>query len=119
MSHWEQFAFIFVFTFHIRDILFNMRIKLLTGLLWISTAVMAQQDTTDLMDYSQFGDAEGVKRFCNQKVLNQTPTRIVSLGYEYQGGFAMPSIPVSAMLPAMRALPPSALGSGAALPGGK
>ncbi len=79
-----------------------MRIKLLTGLLWISTAVMAQQDTTDLMDYSQFGDAEGVKRFCNQKVLNQTPTRIVSLGYEYQGGFEMPSIPLSAMLPAMR-----------------
>lgn len=62
----------------------------------------AQVDTTDNFDYSQFGDAEGVKRYCNQKVLNQTPTRIVSLGIERMGSFDVPSIPVSAMLPAMQ-----------------
>ncbi|MBM3442828.1 MAG: hypothetical protein FJX89_09030 [Bacteroidetes bacterium] len=64
--------------------------------------LLAQEDTTDTFDYSQFGDAQGVKRYCNQKVLNQTPTRIVSIGYEYLGEFHMPGIPVSAMLPALR-----------------
>lgn len=67
-----------------------------------SAAVQAQQDSTETFDYSQFGDAEGVKRYCNQKVLNQTPTRIVSIGYERQGEFHMPGVPVSAMLPAMQ-----------------
>jgi hypothetical protein len=79
-----------------------MRVKLLMGLLTAAAAVHAQEDSTEVFDYSQFGDAEGVKRYCNQKVLNQTPTRIVSIGYEHQGEFHMPGIPVSAMLPAMR-----------------
>jgi hypothetical protein len=61
-----------------------------------------QVDTTEVFDYSKFGDAEGVKRYCTQKVLNQTPQRIISLGYEYQGEFHMPGIPVSAMLPALQ-----------------
>ena len=56
-----------------------MRIRLLTGLLWMATAAMAQEDSTDLIDYSQFGDAEGVKRYCNQKVLNQTPVSYTHL----------------------------------------
>ena len=69
----------------------------------IPVMLSAQQtDTTDVFDYSKFGDAEGVKRFCTQKVLNQTPQRIISIGYEYQGDFHMPSVPVSAMLPAMQ-----------------
>ena len=84
---------------------------MLTALLCVTTAAMAQEDSTDLTDYSQFGDAEGVKRYCNQKVLNQTPTRIVSIGYEYQGGFEMPGIPVSAMLPAMQDFQVSRVGS--------
>jgi len=79
-----------------------MRVKLLMGLLTVAAAVQAQEDSTEVFDYSKFGDAEGVKRYCNQKVLNQTPTRIVSIGYEHQGEFHMPGIPVSAMLPAMR-----------------
>lgn len=79
-----------------------MRIRLLMGLLTITAAALAQEDSTDNFDYSQFGDAEGVKRYCNQKVLNQTPTRIVSIGYERYGEFHMPGIPVSAMLPAMQ-----------------
>ncbi|MFN5225444.1 MAG: hypothetical protein ACK5CP_02775, partial [Bacteroidota bacterium] len=66
------------------------------------TALQAQVDTTEVFDYSKFGDAEGVKRFCTQKVLNQTPQRILSMGYEYQGDFHMPSVPLSAMLPAMQ-----------------
>lgn len=80
-----------------------MRKPILIGALLASFFnVAAQIDSTDTFDYSKFGDAEGVKRFCNQKVVNQTPTRIVSIGYDRQSSFEMPSIPVSAMLPAMQ-----------------
>lgn len=56
-------------------------------------SLFAQEiDTTteDLIDYSQYGDAAGVKRFATQKVLNQTPNRIVSIGYEYQTAYRFP-----------------------------
>ena len=59
-------------------------------------------DSADVIDYSKFGDAEGVKRYTTQKILNQLPQRIVSLGYEYHAGFDMPSVPISSMLPAMQ-----------------
>lgn len=68
----------------------------------ISMHGTAQQDSTETFDYSQFGDAEGVKRYCTQKVLNQTPQRIVSLGFEQYGSFAMPGVPLSYMLPAFQ-----------------
>lgn len=70
----------------------------------IPSITMAQIDSTELIDYSKFGDAEGVKRFCTQKVINQTPQRVVSLGYEYQGSFHMPDVRLSPMLPAQRDL---------------
>lgn len=60
---------------------------------------MAQVDTTETFDYSAFGDAEGVRRFCTQKVLNQSAQRVVSIGYEYYGGFDMPDVRASYMLP--------------------
>jgi hypothetical protein len=60
------------------------------------------QDTTstedDNVDYSLFADASGVKRFATQKVVNQSPTKILSLGYEYQANFVMPAIPFDDML---------------------
>ena len=67
-----------------------------------SNAAIAQVDSTEVVDYSKFGDAEGVKRYTTQKILNQLPQRIVSLGYEYHAGFDMPSVPLSSMLPAMQ-----------------
>jgi hypothetical protein len=79
-----------------------MRAYLFFTLLVLSIRTFSQVDTTEVFDISQFGDAEGVKRYCTQKVLNQTPTRIISLGYEYQGSFLMPGVPVSPMLPAMQ-----------------
>jgi len=70
-----------------------MRKPILIGALLASFFnVAAQIDSTDTFDYSKFGDAEGVKRFCNQKVVNQTPTRIVSIGYDRQSSFEMPGI---------------------------
>ncbi|HEX4958713.1 MAG TPA: DUF6268 family outer membrane beta-barrel protein [Lacibacter sp.] len=74
-----------------------MRTYLLAfSFLFIAHTLTAQvTDTTavDDFDYSKFGDAEGVKRYATQKVLNQTPNRIVSLAYEYQGAFDMPGVP--------------------------
>lgn len=69
-----------------------MRNLVMLGICCMSLSVYAQQDSSDTFDYSKFGDAEGVKRFCTQKVLNQTPIRIVSVGYEQQGSFLMPDI---------------------------
>jgi len=66
----------------------------------LNNAVMSQEDSTEVFDYSKFGDAEGVKRFCTQKVLNQSAQRIVSIGYEYNGSFSMPDVRLSYMLPA-------------------
>ncbi len=58
-----------------------------------ASAQVTDTSAVDDFDYSKFGDAEGVKRYATQKVLNQTPNRIVSLNYEYQGGFDMPGVP--------------------------
>jgi hypothetical protein len=79
-----------------------MRNQLIGLLILLPTFVMSQVDSTEEFDYSKFGDAEGVKRYCNQKVLNQTPQRIISVGIERMGSFAIPDIPVSGMLPAMQ-----------------
>ena len=69
-----------------------MRLTFTILCLFSASFVFAQTDTTENFDYSNFGDADGVKRFCSQKVLNQTPQRILSLGREYYGGFSMPGI---------------------------
>lgn len=58
------------------------------------SAQVTDTSATDDFDYSKFGDADGVKRYATQKVLNQTPNRIVSLAYEYQGGFKIPGVPL-------------------------
>lgn len=79
-----------------------MQYYLLACLILFSVHINAQIDSTDNYDYSKFGDAEGVKRYATQKVLNQTPQRILSMGYEYQGGFALPSVPLGALLPAFQ-----------------
>jgi len=77
-----------------------MQYYFLVWLMIFSAQLRAQTDSTENFDYSKFGDAEGVKRFATQKVLNQTPQRILSLGYEYQGRFALPGVPLGALLPA-------------------
>lgn len=77
--------------------------KILTGaLLLIASVASAQVDTTDNFDYSKFGEADGVKRYCTQKVLNQTPQKIISIGFDQYGSFHMPGVPLGGMLPAMQ-----------------
>ena len=75
---------------------------LLGAFLLIANATMAQVDTTDNFDYSKFGEADGVKRYCTPKVLNQTPQKIISLGFERFNAFHMPGVPLGGMLPAMQ-----------------
>jgi len=72
--------------------------RLFLTILMISSVCISQAQTDSLnndeiIDYSQFGDASGVRRYATQKVINQSPTRIVSIGYEYHGGFLMPDVP--------------------------
>jgi hypothetical protein len=62
-------------------------------ILALSTVAKAQTDTTEVFeDYSRYGDSDGVIRYCTQKVLNQTPQRIISIGYDYNAEFHMPGI---------------------------
>lgn len=77
-----------------------MKKYIMTCLVVISLDASAQNDSTDNFDYSKFGDAEGVKRYATQKVINQTPQRIFNLGYEYQSGFTMPGVKLGPVLPA-------------------
>ncbi len=74
--------------------------------LGMSMSVLAQTKadstkTTDEeppMDFSQFGGDmavstgtlnDGVKRYCTSKVFGISPTKLLSLGYDYQAGFDM------------------------------
>lgn len=78
--------------------------KLAIALLLIQGSYAQVTDTTgeEMIDYSQFGDASGVKRYATQKVMNQTPNRIISIGYEQQGAFSMPGVKAGPMLPAFQ-----------------
>ena len=75
---------------------------LLAIALFFCIGATAQEDSSEVIDYSKFGDAEGVKRYCTQKVLNQVPQRIISIGYEYHGGFTLPGVKMGALLPAFQ-----------------
>jgi len=61
-------------------------------LLLLSVCAHAQQpDTTQIEeDFSLYADAEladGTKRFCTSKVLDLSPNKLISLGYDFQGGY--------------------------------
>ncbi len=73
-----------------------MKIVYSLCLLLTSFLSFSQTDSTDVLeDYSNYGEPEGVKRYTTQKVLNQTPQKIISFGYEYNGEFHMPGIRIS------------------------
>jgi hypothetical protein len=79
-----------------------MRKVLLGVFIFMSIIATAQIDSTDNFDYSKFGEPEGVTRYCTQKVLNQTPQKIISIGFERHGSFHMPGVGMGALLPAMQ-----------------
>jgi len=76
------------------------------SLLFSFPLVLLSQDSLPVLEdfsaYASYGDVAGVKRYATQKVLNQTPSRIVSVGFEWQTAFVMPDIPLGEMLPALQ-----------------
>lgn len=60
-------------------------------LLVLYTASFAQEKDTTLVeeDFSMYADAEladGAKRFCTSKVFDLSPNKLISVGYDFQGG---------------------------------
>lgn len=56
--------------------------------LFLFNQASAQQDSTNSGGFNfEDVDATPIKRYASQKVLNQSPNRFISIGYEYQGGF--------------------------------
>lgn len=52
------------------------------------TTILAQaQDSTEVIDFSAYGDATESKSYCTQKVLNQSPSKQFSVGYEFNTAF--------------------------------
>ena len=67
-----------------------IRFKLAIFLLIFSLTLHAQESDTTMVeeDFSIYDDAEladGAKRFCTNKVLDQSPNKLISLGYDFQG----------------------------------
>lgn len=62
-------------------------------LLCFSLDSLAQTDTTFTEDFSAYGDADDrkIKTYCTQKVLYMVPTKLISVGYEYQAPFGLES----------------------------
>lgn len=73
------------------------KIIVLSCLLMTTLFTYAQTDSTEVdmefeeFDFDDFGDADDseVKTFCTQKVLYASPTKLISVGYEGQGGFGV------------------------------
>lgn len=63
----------------------------LSFLLFFITKTIAQTDSTATqdIDFDSFGDVDTkeVKNYCTQKVVNLSPTKLISIGYEVTGGF--------------------------------
>lgn len=68
------------------------KIYLLISLCFGHVAMAQVTDSTETIDYSKFGDAEKVKRFCTPKINSQTPQKIWSVGFEYQTAFNFSSV---------------------------
>ncbi len=69
-----------------------MRYPFVLLLLFIGFVAYAQQpDTTQIEeDFSMYADAEladGTKRFCTSKVLDLSPNKLISVGYDFQGAY--------------------------------
>lgn len=69
---------------------------LLSSLIIMASTAYAQQDSTaeEAIDFSQFADmapAEGTKRYCTSKVLDLSPNKLISVGFDYQGPHSLTS----------------------------
>ncbi|MFM8914618.1 MAG: DUF6268 family outer membrane beta-barrel protein [Flammeovirgaceae bacterium] len=54
--------------------------------------IVCAQEADTVEDYSMYGEAElagGAKRFCTSKVFDLSPNKLISVGYDFQGGYGM------------------------------
>jgi len=61
--------------------------KLLFTYLLMPFSLLAQ-DSTATEDFSSYGDAGSAKNYATQKVLNQSPQKLISIAYEQQNDFS-------------------------------
>jgi hypothetical protein len=57
---------------------------------FFSTLSGLAQEADTVEDYSMYGEAElagGAKRFCTSKVFDLSPNKLISVGYDFQGGY--------------------------------
>lgn len=57
------------------------------GAILFTTLLAQAQDSTEVIDFSTYGDATESKSYCTQKVLNQSPSKQFSIAYEFNTGF--------------------------------
>lgn len=67
-----------------------IRLQLASLLLLFSITLYAQESDTTVVeeDFSMYDEvelADGAKRFCTNKVLDQSPNKLISFGYDFQG----------------------------------
>lgn len=72
------------------------------GLLFVASmhSLAQETDTTVVEDFSMYADADladGARRFCTSKVLDQSPNKLISLGYDFQGIHMMNLAPFGAI----------------------
>jgi hypothetical protein len=65
----------------------DMKKTFLALIMQLGCSLLYAQDSTEVFDFSQYGDASQSKSFCTQKVLNQSPSKQISIGYEFNPGF--------------------------------
>lgn len=72
------------------------RLGLITFVVIILSAAKTQaqaEDSTQVEeDFSVYADAEmadGIKRYCTSKVFDQSPNKLISIGYDFQGNHTM------------------------------
>jgi hypothetical protein len=61
------------------------KIILCMAFLGLSMGLRAQDD--EVFNPDDYNDASTVKKYCTQKTLNQTPTKLIGLGFEMNSGF--------------------------------
>lgn len=69
---------------------------LLAGLLFVfnTYAQLDSNSQEEAIDFSQFAEmapAEGTKRYCTSKVLDLSPNKLISFGYDFQGPHSLSS----------------------------
>ncbi len=76
----------------------QIRFIILLGFFVVAKLSFAQTDSSAVISNTfSFSDVDEkpVKRYCTQKVLNQTPNRFISIGYEYQGAHDFKASPTT------------------------